>query len=269
MKHYICQTCGTQYNAKRQPIAFCPICEDERLYVKDDGQTWTTIEEMRENGYQVEHREEGEGLIGIGISPAFGFGQRALLLKTEHGNILWDCISYMDQEIIGMIKAEGGIDAIAISHPHYYGSMVEWAEKFDCPIYLHADDAAFVMRESDRITFWEGNRHVINEDVTIVRLGGHFLGSAVLHWEKGADGKGVLLTGDTIQLVADKRWVSFMYSYPNQIPLPIREIKQMMKRLESYPFYTLYGSKWGEIIREDAKVRVKKSAVRYIQVLDN
>ncbi|WP_211230662.1 hypothetical protein [Alicyclobacillus herbarius] len=56
-------------------------------------------------------------------------------------------------------------------------------------------------------------------DVTLIHVGGHFAGSAVLHWKAGAEGKGVLLSGDTLSVSADLRWVSFMYSFPNRIPL--------------------------------------------------
>ena len=41
----------------------------------------------------------------------------------------------------------------------------------------------------------------------------------MLHWPAGANGKGALLTGDIIQVVQDRRYVSFMRSYPNLIPL--------------------------------------------------
>ena len=56
--------------------------------------------------------------------PAFGIGQRALLVRTREGNILWDCVSLIDSDTVALIKALGGIYAIAISHPHYYTSMV-------------------------------------------------------------------------------------------------------------------------------------------------
>ena len=51
----------------------------------------------------------------------------------------------------------GGIKAIAISHPHYYSSMVEWSRAFGgVPIYLHAADRQWVMRPDHAIVFWEG-----------------------------------------------------------------------------------------------------------------
>ena len=111
------------------------------------------------------------------------------------------------------VRRLGGLSAIAISHPHYYSSMVEWAERFDVSIYLHEADQQWVMRPSERITFWSGETHPLKEGVTLYRLGGHFAGGTVLHWRQGMDGKGALLAGDIIQVVADRQWVTFMYSY--------------------------------------------------------
>ena len=91
--------------------------------------------------------------------------------------------------------------------------MVEWADRFGIPIYLHEADREWVMRPSERITFWSGETYPLSDGMTLLRLGGHFPGGTVLHWKQGAGGKGVLLSGDIIQVVADRRWVSFMYSY--------------------------------------------------------
>jgi hypothetical protein len=45
----------------------------------------------------------------------------------------------------------------------------------------------------------------------------------MLHVPQVADGAGALFSGDIIQVVPDRRWVSFMYSYPNLIPLSAAE----------------------------------------------
>src|SRR5699024_129896 len=97
-------------------------------------------------------------LYSIETTPKVGIGQRAFLVKGPEGNILWDCLSVVDDATIDIIKALGGLDAIAISHPHYYSSMVEWSRAFgDIPIYLHEADRQWVMRPDDRIHFWTGD----------------------------------------------------------------------------------------------------------------
>jgi hypothetical protein len=97
--------------------------------------------------------------------------------------------------------------------------MVDWAERFDAQIFLHTADREWVMRKSPRIRFWEGTTLSLWDGLTLINCGGHFEGGAVLHWPDGANGKGALLTGDIIQVVQDRRYVSFMRSYPNLIPL--------------------------------------------------
>jgi hypothetical protein len=89
----------------------------------------------------------------------------------------------------------------------------------------------------------------------------------VLHWEQGTDGKGVVLSGDIIQVVSDRRYVSFMYSYPNLIPLPAAEVQRIRERVESLPFERLYGAWWERGVAHDAHQAVLRSAERYIQVL--
>lgn len=223
---------------------------------------------MKKEGYTNVFKEEETNLLGIGISPSFAIGQRALLIESDEGNILWDCVPYIDEDTIQKIEALGGIKAIAISHPHFYSSMIAWAERFDCPIYLHEADQKWVMRPSERVHYWSGEYFKLAEDVTVVRLGGHFAGSSVLHWKKGANGKGALLTSDTIYVVADREWVSFMYSYPNLIPLPSSEVKRMVEIVEQYEFDRLYSAWFNRIVEKNAQGIVQKSAKRYIEALE-
>jgi hypothetical protein len=74
--HAICTTCGTQFAASEGPPARCPICEDERQYVGWGGQGWTTLEELR-GAHRLAVRDQGDGLLGLGIEPKFAIGQRA------------------------------------------------------------------------------------------------------------------------------------------------------------------------------------------------
>ncbi len=263
-EHFICKTCGAQFAATAQPPERCPICDEERQYIGLAGQQWTTLAAMQAGEYHNVIKPVAPGLTGIGTQPAFAIGQRALLVQTPAGNVLWDCISLLDDPTIAAVTALGGIAAIAISHPHFYSSMVEWSHAFDAPIYLHADDQQWVMRPDPSIVFWSGERQPLVEGVTAIRCGGHFAGSAVLHWAAGADGAGALLTGDTMQVVSDRRYVSFMYSYPNLIPLPARAIRRIVAAVEPYAFDRLYGGWWDRIVAPDAKGAVTRSAERYI-----
>lgn len=268
MQHWICVTCGSQFAASQHPPQDCPICLDQRQYVGYQGQQWTTLEQIRQEGYQTLIKEEEPRLIGIGTAPSFAIGQRALLVQTEQGNVLWDCISFLDEQAVQAVERLGGIAAIAISHPHYYSSMVEWAERFQAPVYLHEADRQWVMRPHTHIAFWSGETHKLPGGLTLLRLGGHFRGGTVLHWPQGAEGQGVLLTGDIIYVVADRAWVSFMYSYPNLIPLPAHEIRRMREAIAPYSFERLYAAWFERVVRADASRVVQRSAERYLKAIE-
>lgn len=267
MKQFICVTCGTQYLEREQPPEHCPICQDERQFLRPEGQSWTDLDAMRSQGYRNTVTEVEPGLFSLRTEPSFGIGQRALLVATPSGNVLWDCISYLDEATVEWVNERGGIQAIAISHPHYYSTVGEWADQFRAPIYLHAADRQWVMRPHERIHHWEGDTLPLLPGITVLRLGGHFPGSSVLHWQDGAGGQGALLTGDTIQVAEDNRWVSFMYSYPNMVPLPVAEVERVVQRLGNIQFERLYGFKPERVVARDARGAVLRSRDRYLRAL--
>ena len=272
MENFICVQCGIQFAESAQPLSRCPICEDERQFVRHTGQEWTTLERLRADHHN-RLQDEAPRLLGIGTEPEFAIGQRALLLQSPGGNLLWDCISLLDEETIAEVNARGGVRAIAISHPHFYSSMIEWADRFDAQIFLHAADREWVMRPAgagSRIQFWEGSTLSLWDGLTLINLGGHFEGGTVLHWPAASrDGgsKGALLTGDIITVVQDRRYVSFMRSYPNLIPLGASAIRRIVERIEPFPFEQVYGGWWQANVLADAKAAVVRSAERYLRAI--
>jgi hypothetical protein len=263
MQNYICITCGTQYPASAQAPAQCPICMDDRQYVNRNGQQWTTMAEMRPKHRNL-FEEVDPGITAIRTNPSFAIGQQAHLIETGEGNVLWDCISFLDDETVAEVRRRGGITMIAISHPHFYSAMIGWSRTFDAPIYLHADNQPWVMRPDAVVQYWDGETHELLPGLTIVRCGGHFPGSSALHWAGGAGGKGALFTGDTIMVVSDRRYVSFMYSFPNYIPLNAHAVRGIVAAVEPYAFDRIYSSWSGNIVAADAKAAVHRSAERYI-----
>jgi hypothetical protein len=264
MENFICVQCGTQFSETVDPPLDCPICEDERQFVRHGGQEWTTLKRLAAD-HRNRFEEEAPQLLGIGTEPEFAIGQRALLVQSPAGNLLWDCISLLDQKTIAEVKACGGIRAIAISHPHFYSSMVEWADHFDAQIFLHTADRESVMHKSPRIQFWEGTTLSLWDDLTLMNCGGHFEGGTVLHWPAGANRKGALLTADIITVVHDRRYVSFMRSYPNLIPLGATAIHRILDVIEPFPFDQIYGGWWKANVLSNAKDAVQSSAERYLR----
>jgi hypothetical protein len=267
MENFICVQCGTQFSKTAKPPSHCPICEDERQFVRHCGQEWTTLRNLASD-HRNRLEEEAPQLLGIGTEPEFAIGQRALLVQSQAGNLLWDCITLVDDRTIAEVNARGGIRAIAISHPHYYTTMVEWAERFDAQILLHAADRQWVMRPAaagSQIQFWEGTTLPLWDDLTLINCGGHFEGGTVLHWPAGSNGNGALLTGDIIQVVQDRRYVSFMRSYPNLIPLGPAAIAHILETIEQFAFDQIYGAWWKANVLSDAKHAVRSSAERYLR----
>jgi hypothetical protein len=259
---YVCKACGTQYPPSDAPPAACPICEDPRQYVPhDEGQVWLTWEKFVD-GHDADIRDD-HGILGIGCTPSFAIGQRALLVKSSAGNVLWDCITYLDDEIGERVGAEGGLAAIAISHPHYYSAMVEWAHTFGCPVYVHEAERKWVMRPDPAIRFWDGETHTLGGGLTLVRCGGHYEGAQVLHWAE----RRALLCGDIVQVIPDRRYVSFMYSYPNLIPLPPSKVQRIADALAPFPFDTIHGAWWDRFVADDGSGVVRRSADRYVRAV--
>lgn len=212
MATWICATCAMQYPDTEHPPDRCPICQDERQYVGWEGQRWTTMADLATR-HTVQIRAEEPDLVGIGLEPGFAIGQRALLVRTPGGNVLWDCIPLLDDETVAQVEELGGIDAICLSHPHFYAAQVDWADAFDARILIPRADRQWVQRASPRIELFDDDAEPV-PGLTLARIGGHFDGAAVLHWPQGSGGRGALLTGDTIMVVQDRDWVSFMWSYP-------------------------------------------------------
>ncbi len=265
MPLFICTACGTQYAPSQTPPAQCVICEEERQYVPPRGQGWTTLEALAA-GHMNSFRQYEPGIIGIGTQPTFAIGQRALLLCTPHGNVLWDCVALIDDATVTLIRGLGGLKAIAISHPHFYTTMVEWAAAFDAPVHLNAADRAWIQRPDPCLRLWAGDTLALLPEVTLIRCGGHFPGGSVLHWENGAGG--VVCSGDILAVTTDRKWLSFMRSYPNFIPLSAREVEGIARAMAPYSFDTLYGHYFDRVIGKDAKAVLEKSVRRYLANLD-
>jgi hypothetical protein len=267
MTKFICVTCGAQFRESQAPPPSCPICCDERQFIGWDGQSWTTLDKLAKT-HRLSFEEEDEGVLGIRIEPHFGIGQRALLLHTKKGNLLWDCVTLIDAEAIVRIKALGGVQAIAVSHPHYYTGMAEWSDAFGgAPIYLHADDMRWVTRPHPAIVYWGGETHPLMAGATLIRCGGHFPGGTVLHWAKGARGRGALFCGDIIQVSQDRASVSFMYSYPNYIPLNAAAVNRIAAAVAPYAFEVMLGAFPKRNIVSEGRATLDNSIIRYLKAV--
>jgi hypothetical protein len=266
---WLCVTCGTQYPASALAPLTCQICEDSRQYVGLTGQKWTSLNLLSQTHKNAIVQEE-PGIYSIHTQPDFAIGQKAFLIKTPDGNLLWDCVALLDEDTKQEIRRLGGIAAIAISHPHFYTTMVEWSRAFgDAPIFLHELDRQWAMRPDPAIHFWSGETKALIAGTTAIRTGGHFDGFQVALWRSAGDSQGVLLAGDQPLVCMDHNWVTFMYSYPNYIPLNRRAIEKIVVALNPFAFDRLYTAFPGRVLSKNAKEIVARSADRYIRAISH
>ncbi|RAL08120.1 putative metallo-beta-lactamase domain protein [Aspergillus homomorphus CBS 101889] len=301
----ICSTCGTQFPSPTPPPN-CKICDDPRQFIPPTGQGWTTLRTLRNNNnnnsnappkYHNEFHPMAPthpNLIAIHTVPKLAIGHRAFLCRTPHGNILWDCIPFLDEATIEKIHALGGLRAIVISHPHYYASHLEWAATFRCRVFLAAEDEEWVVRREEGQVFWEGKGLGISDlvgdegaaladgpsgiedgedELQVIKTGGHFPGSAVLWWRA----QRTLLIADTIGTVPSGIYhvdrvpgtasFTFMWSYPNMIPLPPDEVLQIWKAIKHADFDSTYGAFVGMHTHGESKKRILESAQIFVRAM--
>lgn len=260
----VCTNCGTAYPPSATAPLHCRICDDERV-AKPPVQQWTTKGDLLA-AHATEMRACEPGLSGIGVAPTFAIGQRALLVEQRDGCVLWDCLPFVDEAAVDYVRARGGLKAIAISHPHFYGAMADWSRAFgDVPVYVHAFDRDWVVDAPSGLTLWTGDAREIAPGVTLVRCGGHFDGGTVMHVAAAAAGRGALLGGDVIMVGQHGRGVSFMHSYPGYIPLRRDQIRHLASSLEPYAFEAIYGFSWPRVIAEGGASIVARTARRFLE----
>lgn len=257
MTGFICRTCGVQYPPSLEAPARCVICDDDRQWVPAQGQHWTTLDELR-TSHTNDWQEHEPGVWSVETTPKFGIGQRAHLIQTPEGNLLWDCITLLDDATIAKLRELGGIRAMAISHPHYYSRLAAWSAEFgDVPVYVHNDDRDWVVQPGSNMQYWTGEELPLFGGIRLIRSGGHFPGYQVAHR------KNLLFAGDQPQVCFDGKWVTFMYSYPNWIPFDAATVNRICASLEPLPFDRIYGA-FGRNLLHDAKAVVERSRRRYL-----
>jgi hypothetical protein len=291
----VCRTCSTQFaTSDRDAVRTCFICDDPRQYVPATGQSFTTLGELQREGHRndftVYRDDPSLHMTFIETAPKLGIGQRAVLLETPAGNVLWDCVALLDDDTVARIEALGGLRAIVISHPHYYSTHVQWARAFGCPVYVAAEDQRWATTASSHTRALAGTRTEVvpGSGALAIKLGGHFPGSLVLLFE------GRLLVADTLVTTPAGLgdWTrdgagqprargrppglntfSFLWSIPNMIPLGPDDLARMWDVLRPHDFRATHGAFRGyDIEHEAVKARVLESMqiqLRYMGYADH
>jgi glyoxylase-like metal-dependent hydrolase (beta-lactamase superfamily II) len=263
MHAYLCAECGTQFAESQLPPSNCPICEDDRQAVRWSGQEWITMAELSQQ-HQVRIGQDN-GLLAIDVQPAAGIPQRAFVLDTDAGRIMWESLRVVTPAAVAQILSGGPVDYIAISHPHFYAAMVDWSNALGgVPILLNAHDERWIQRRCDAVRLWDGDALHLSDTVSLIWCPGHFPGSTMLHWTAAPGGRQALFSGDSIHVGADRRQVSVMHSVPNYVPVPAATIRDVLARIEPLAFDDLYGFSWGRNILSEAKAAATASLEHYL-----
>ncbi|ETS82022.1 hypothetical protein PFICI_07024 [Pestalotiopsis fici W106-1] len=303
--YLVCSMCGTQFpTTDRDALKTCYICDDPRQYTPGAGQSFTTLDEIRSGGkyqnkfqplFSAKDGETGDqsAFISIVTEPKLAIGQRAILIRTPAGNVLWDCVTLLDAATEAKIRELGGLAAIVISHPHYYSTHAAWARAFgDCPVYLASEDRRWTTLACPQQVFLAEDQtdfdvplpgSTSSPGIKILKLGGHFPGSLVLLYQSR------LLIADTLYTTPAGlgNWdidalgaareggrppglnsYSFMWSIPNMIPLAPDEIERMWSVLKKHGYISTHGAFVGmDIIGKDtAEMRKRILDSMHIQI---
>ncbi|KAH0421900.1 metallo-beta-lactamase family protein [Colletotrichum kahawae] len=264
----ICGTCGVQFDS--HAVKSCKICDDPRQYVAEDGQWFTTLRELQDSKKYTNTFTKDKfnsAVIAIRTEPQLAIGQRAFLLRSPGGNILWDCVTYIDAETVRRVKALGGLDAIVISHPHYFSTALHWAEAFGCKVYVSAEDGEWLTRRGKAHELWEAKTmEFVGGEFLVVKVGGHFPGSSVLLWKSEKK----LFVADSVMVVPSGVYhvdrpkgtasFAFMWSYPNMIPLSPDDVHGIWKAVSALDFEDAHSAFHGRDARGGAKKRLLESA---------
>lgn len=258
---WTCQACGVQSALGSTPPDHCAICEDERQYSSAHVQRWAETDQLgREHPIRF---ADADGVTTMVLDPGFAINQRAFLIPHPGGNIMWEVLAGVTDEAVNTIRQHGGVTAIAISHPHFYGAMTDWSVALgNVPIYIHEADRHWVQRPCDQIRFWSGSRHSLTDQIELVQLGAHFDGSTGLWWKAGPRDGGSLFSGDAIQVAKAGRCAGFMYSYPNAIPLGSAALAGLQSRVADIAYDDIYGFSDDRQIIGGAKAEIDASFQR-------
>ncbi|KAK3717798.1 hypothetical protein LTR37_005569 [Vermiconidia calcicola] len=258
--YILCNECGTQYPLTED--AGKDECKDPRQYVPATGQAFTTLAKLRAKGHKNVwyHYSKNRNVWWVRTEPQFAIGERAELIITPSGNVLWDLIPFLDQETVDKINWIGGLKAIVISHPHYYSTWADWSRTFECPVFVGAPDESWIeCRDTPGADIrllsdvYTPILPGVIPGVTAILVGGHFPGSLLLHWD------GILFNADTFFTVPSGtnpvpgkpgvQSFSFFWSIPNRIPMHPDDILGIWHKVKSLHFHTCMGAFKGQDVR--------------------
>ena len=108
--------------------------------------------------------------------------------------------------------------------------------------------------------------------VTLIRCGGHFPGSNALHWDRDTDRQpnegekgAAVFCADTFMVMPDRKRFTFAYSFPNNIPLPPRDVECIWIQMRRFNWSATFGGWSGRHVLTDSRASLLRSARYYVE----
>lgn len=257
----VCIRCGVKERGQSErPPSYCSCCLN--LPAPENGESSWLTSHMVAITQTMSYREHHPGLWSLQLSPGIRRQRRAFLIRTESGNVLWDCPSMLDPATRTIITSLGGLSAIGISCPQAFGAAVEWSQAFGCPIHVHANDMPRLRLANDAVIPWRGNRLELADDIVAFRLDLNCVGGSVLYWRPAE----ALLTGDSLQIAPDGM-LAFMDSWTSLAPYPMLAVMNMTRTLADLEIKRLFGAAPEITIGHDAGRILQVSSERHCRAL--
>lgn len=174
-----CTTCAVEYDEPLPEV--CPICADDRQYLPEDGQSWSSPDDFRSAGARIDVVELLPGLVGV-TAENVGIAQQMKIIDTAAGAVVWDPVGWFDDATVRRLAEGRPVLAIAASHPHMFGAQIELSRALGgVPVLVNAADERWLGRRDPVIELWSGT-HEITSGLTLHQIGGHFPGSAAVQF---------------------------------------------------------------------------------------
>lgn len=191
----VCTNCGFWHLHFAVP-AGCPVCEDHRHVLPEDGFEFLTPEQADARGPVVWDEPE-PGIWRFRMTEPIGIGPMGYLIQHPEGNVAFEGAGWYSDAALDFIDSLGGLRAASASHPHSFGALWRLTERFGCEVPLQVEDLGWAT--SFTVTRPYDTALELADGLTLHHTGGHFAGHQVLHDAR----RGILLSGDALKLELD------------------------------------------------------------------
>jgi glyoxylase-like metal-dependent hydrolase (beta-lactamase superfamily II) len=253
----ICTYCGNRTFIGEGETPECLICANR--YVPEPK---ARVRFKRPDALLPDHHTEivqlEEDIWRFYVRPNLGIRHYAFFIQRPGGNVLMDMQPILTNDLAAWIGAKGGLKAIVLSHPHYYGAMDDFSTRFHAPVWIHATDRDWAVGYPN-VECLDAEDHSFDETLGMIHIPGQFEGGLCLLYARH---RGILFTGDTLMVSPTTGELSAWKSTPRQVPYTRDEFHVIREGILALEFDQLYASVRGEI-RSGAKEQAASFCASY------